>query len=134
VTSIVEEPSTEHISTAARGLEVTVYCREGRLEDATDRWATVHADGRRLWSGLDWVFQPKSLKSSIVGFFGFDDERTWKSFVGGKAGIDRPTPRMRELWVRPTWRARQIAEGFPEFRSGPVVTPEMAARQRGEVT
>jgi hypothetical protein len=78
---------------------------------------------------LDWIFQPRSLKSSIVGYFGFDDERTWKSFVGGKAGIDRPTPRMRELWVRPTWRARQIAEGFPEFRSGPVVTPAMAANR-----
>ncbi len=118
-----------------RSLDVVILVPEGRFSDNPgDRWAWLHRPPRnRLWcSGLNSAFRPQALRQQIIeGFFGFDqrDESVWKSFVGGKHGVDRPSHR-RELWVRPGFRARALcADGFPEFKPGPIVTDAQAARR-----
>lgn len=118
-----------------RSLDIAILVPEGRFADNPgDRWASMHRPPRsHLWSaGLSATFRPQTLRHQLLeGFFGFDqpDEQTWKSFAGGKHGVDRPTHR-RELWVRPAWRARALCpEAFPAFKPGPVITPEMEAKR-----
>ena len=71
--------------------------------------------------GLASVFRPKTLRERIFeGFFGFDipDEKVAKSFLPGAFGITPPT-HLRELWIRPAFRARQLCPGdFPKPNLG----------------
>jgi hypothetical protein len=122
----------DEIPHVAPTVQVTILSPEGRLQDSTDRWATLYRSPREVsvWShGIRGVFRPKTLREEITRFFGFDDEKLWKSFVGGKHGIAKAL-HQRELWVRPGWRARELASSdFPAFRPGPVVGTEEQAKR-----
>src|SRR5262245_6118282 len=64
MTDLNEE--SEQIANATRGLDITIYCPEGRAEP-DDRWGTLHRlPNGQLWSaGLSWLFRPKSLRQQI---------------------------------------------------------------------
>jgi hypothetical protein len=133
--NLAEDPS--EIPHVDRLLNIEAYTREGRFDDDSDRLATLHRSPGEVWvwtSGLAEVFRPKDLRKQILNYFGFDSddrhaEQRWKSFIPGKHGVDRPW-NLRELWVRLTWRARELcADAFPAFKPGPVITVEQQAKR-----
>jgi hypothetical protein len=133
---VAEEP--EQLPGVDPAVSIEILAPEGRFAD-DDRWATlmrvqgrsdlfVHGTfkGFRLGAPFEAVIKDKVL----TGFFGFDrQDQYWRTFMPPKLNetVDRPHFK-RELYIRPTWVARQIAN-FPEFRDGPIVSPEQAARR-----
>ena len=122
----------EYLAAVMRNIAYTILCREGRLDTPLDRWAAIHrpANSTEMLTGLDFVFQPQTLKKKIAGWF--DGE--WYTFGAPRPHRQEATapPYGRELLVRhgDEWLARQISpDSFPAFRPGPVVTPEMAAKR-----
>lgn len=135
IANIAEEP--EQIAAVDPRLSIVVLSPEGRFEP-DDRWATMRRlPGVALWTnGLSDLFRPKALQAQIEEFFGIDtilDDRKWKTFVGGKHGIARPT-HLRELWIRPAWRARQLCPSdFPPVKLGPIISPEIQEKRASKM-
>jgi hypothetical protein len=134
---VAEEP--EQLAGVDSALDLTILAPERRWP-TDDRWQTILRDGRRFWSpGSGFIgfrqqvpFESVLKEQVLSGFFGFNNPNEpnyWRTFMPAQKGVSRPH-RPRELYLRPAWNARELApQSFGEFRPGPVVTPEMAAKR-----
>jgi len=130
-TDVAETP--DDLGEIAVNVDATILCREGRLPGPDDRWAEVHRNANHieLWSGLDWVFQPRGLQEKIKGWF---EANYWESFgpPTRHKPHSQPLPYERMLIVRPNdfWQARQLAaRSFPAFNPGPVLSEAAQAKR-----
>ena len=114
----------------------TILCPEGG--GIVNRYATVHRvplTAAFVAAGFDGKFRPQALGDRVAEWFA---RQHWRSFVPPKP-IERREPvsqqthrpaHTRELLVRHTWAAREIApEAFAPLHLGPVVSAEQAARR-----